>query len=89
MDSSIGSGDLLDRSTLSTTMDFTAWKLAQDLVGTTLDDTSSNWQASGAFKPEIDLTSGLSTLIDTPSKLLVLVLKLCYRLENTYQTIKD
>jgi hypothetical protein len=63
---SVRGGNLLKRSTLSATMNLTGWELAQHLLCTALDDTSSDWKAGCTFEPEIDLTSGLSTFVDTP-----------------------
>ena len=61
----------LDRGTLSAALDLAGKSASEDLLGGALDDTTSDRKAGRLLKPEIHLTGGLATFIDTPIIILV------------------
>jgi hypothetical protein len=47
----------LNRSALSTSLNFMSWATAKNLLCGTLDNTTSDWETGGLLEPEINLTS--------------------------------
>jgi hypothetical protein len=53
-------------------LDLTGWETSENLLSSALDNATSDGEAGGLLKPEINFASGLTTFVDTPAIMLAL-----------------